>query len=130
MLLMERRGIKKAINEIIVSDVPRFALDLVRDITKEVSIPEKVESWARENISESEIEKIADEIMKDPKLREKWMDEYEMCMMLFRSHRYCVSVASSSVVRDYFSSEEGREKLLDWVKRYLKEKINTLAYMK
>ena len=124
--MVERSGIKEAIYKIIVNDMSRFASDIVFDIAGEVSIPGEVKKWVEENINVFEIEEIADEIMKDPKLREKWKKEYETCMVLVRSHKYCVSVASTSVVRDYFSSEEITKKLLDWVGRYLKEKVPPL----
>jgi len=123
---MEREAIRKYIYIMAESDMSRFADDILRDIASEVSIPEKVGSWIKENISESVIRKMVDEIMKDAKLREKWMTEYKTCMKHLGWHEYCVDIASSSVVRDYLSSEEVLKKLLEWVGKYLKEKVPPL----
>jgi len=120
---MEREEIKEAIYQWIAGDMSRFASDIVFDIAGEVGIYARLDEWARENISESEIRKMVDEIMKDHRLRKEWEVVYKDCMKYTKDHKYCTRIASSTVVREYLSSEEVTKKLLDWVGRYLKEKI-------
>jgi len=120
---MERRAIRDSVFSILCVDLSRIASDIVFDVAGDVGLPNLVEDWVKENISESEIERMVEEIMKDPKLRRKWEAEYKTCMEIMKDHKYCTEFASTSVARKYFSSEKVTKKLLEWVRRYLKKEV-------